>query len=296
MPPRKLSPVGAHVLVAGGLARTGLAYAREIGAEAVQVFVSNPRGWAQAKGDPGQDDAFVSGCADAKLPVFVHAPYLVNFGSPTAATLEGSVAAVRHSLQRGRALCARGVVVHAGSQVAGGGYDDALRQVRERLRPLLDELTDDSPDLLIELTAGGRGALAGTPDQLPAYLDALDWHPKVGVCVDTCHIFAAGYAFGTVEEYDGMIGELDRAVGPGRVRVWHLNDSRRGRGSRVDRHEGIGRGHLGLEPFRNVLNDPRFRAIPMILETPKGSDGGEEFDVLNLRVLRLLECPPAATA
>jgi deoxyribonuclease-4 len=119
------------------------------------VFVSNPRGWAQAKGDPGQDDAFVSGCADAKLPVFVHAPYLVNFGSPTAATLDGSVAAVQHSLERGRALCARGVVVHAGRRSPAAGTTTRCGRCANGCARCSDELTDDSPDLLIELTAGG---------------------------------------------------------------------------------------------------------------------------------------------
>jgi deoxyribonuclease-4 len=285
MPPRKLSPVGAHVLVAGGLARTGLAYARDIGAEAVQVFVSNPRGWAQAKGDAAQDEAFVSGCADAKLPVFIHAPYLVNFGSPTAATLDGSVAAVRHSLERGRALCARGVVVHAGSQVAGGGYDDALRQVRERLRPLLDELTDDSPDLLIELTAGGRGALAGTPDQLPAYLDALDWHPRVGVCVDTCHAMAAGHDLAAPGGMRQLLSAVAKAAGRGRLRLVHANDSRDPVGSARDRHASIGRGTIGEAAFAELFVHPATKGVPVLVETA-GERGDHVRDLAVLKRLR----------
>src|SRR5439155_4613237 len=112
---------------------------------------------------------------------------------------------------------------------------------------------------------------------------------RLGVCVDTCHIFAADYSLATREEYDETMCALDRTVGLDRVRVWHLNDSRRERGSRVDRHAGIGRGHLGLEPFRHLVNDPRFRPLPLILETPKGTEDGEELDALHFRTLRQLE-------
>ncbi|MEO6203904.1 MAG: TIM barrel protein, partial [Mycobacteriales bacterium] len=124
MPPRKPSPVGAHVPVSGGLAR-GLAYAADVRAQAVQVFVSNPRGWAPSAGDPKQDEQFRGRCQDAGIPVFVHAPYLINFGSPTEATLRKSVDAMAHALERGAAIGAAGVVVHAGSAVAGAHRDDA---------------------------------------------------------------------------------------------------------------------------------------------------------------------------
>jgi deoxyribonuclease-4 len=170
------SPVGAHVPVSGGLARGGLAYARAVGAEAVQVFVQNPRGWANPAGDPAQDRAFRAGCEESGTPAFVHAPYLVNLGSPTAATLERSEAAVRHALLRGRAIGARGVVVHTGSAVAGAHRDPAMRQVRERLLPLLDTLCDDpeaGPDLLLEPTAGQGESLCARIEQLESYLDAL---------------------------------------------------------------------------------------------------------------------------
>ena len=121
-------------------------------------------------------------------------------------------------------------------------------------------------------------------------LDALVAEPgRMGVCVDTCHIFAAGYPLGTSTEYHDTMGQLDRAVGIGRVRVLHLNDSLKPLGSRVDRHAGIGRGHLGVEPFRFLVNDPRFRHLPMILETPKGTEEGEDLDAVNLRVLGQLE-------
>lgn len=285
MPPRKPSPVGAHVFVAGGLARTGLAYARDIGAEAVQVFTSNPRGWALSAGDRAQDDAFISGCADAKMPVFVHAPYLVNFGSPTPATLQRSVAAVRHSLERGRTLCARGVVVHAGSHVGGSSYDDALRQVRTHLRPLLDELTDDSPDLLVELTAGGGGALVASPSQLPAYLEALDWHPKVGVCVDTCHAMAAGHDVAAPGGMRRFLSDVAKAAGRGRLRLVHANDSRDPVGSGRDRHASIGQGTIGAAAFAELFVHPATKAVPVLIETG-GERADHRRDIATLKALR----------
>src|SRR5450432_3178424 len=147
MPPRKPSPVGAHVPTPGGLANGSLAHAREIGAETLQVFLSNPRGWARSAGDARQDEAFRNGCADARIPTFVHAPYLVNFGSPAPATLENSVLSVRHALGRASAIGARGLVVHAGSAVTASSRHEAMAQTRENLLPLLDEIADDGPDL-----------------------------------------------------------------------------------------------------------------------------------------------------
>lgn len=284
MPRRKVSPVGVHVFVGAGLARGGLRYARDVGAEAVQVFVSNPRGWAQAAGDPKQDQAFVSGCQDAAMPAYVHAPYLVNLGSPTELTLERSVDAIRHSVRRGRAICARGVVVHAGSEVSGG-YDAALRRVRERLRPLLDELTDDDPDLLVELTAGAKGALCATPDRLEAYLDALGWHPRVGVCIDTCHAMAAGHDVSAPGGMRTFVSAVARAAGRGRIRLVHANDSKDAVGSGRDRHERVGLGTIGEAAFGELFVHPAVRGVPVLMETP-GEAADHAHDVSVLKRLR----------
>src|SRR5690349_7536107 len=144
------NPVGGHVPVAGGLATTGLAYARELAAEAVQVFVANPRGWALPAGRPAEDEKFLAGCAEEGLSAWVHAPYLINFGSHTEATVEQSVLSLRHSLRRARRIGALGVVVHTGSATGGRTREVALAQVRERMLPLLEELThDDDPFLLL---------------------------------------------------------------------------------------------------------------------------------------------------
>ena len=284
MPPRKPSPVGAHIPVGGGLARSGLPYAREIGAEAVQVFVSNPRGWAATPGDPAQDEAFRDGTRRT-MKVYVHAPYLVNFGSPTPATVTKSATAVRHALARGRAIGARGVVVHAGCEVAGGSYALALAQVREHLGAIVRELGDDDPDVLVELTAGGRGSLAATPEALGPYLEALDGHPKVGVCVDTCHAMAAGHDLALPGGLRQFLTAVAKQAGRGRLRLVHANDSKDPVGSTRDRHERVGAGTIGLDPFRELFVHPATKDVPVLLETP-GEAAEHRHDLALLRGLR----------
>lgn len=285
MPPRKPSPVGVHVPVAGGLANGGLAYARDVGAEAVQVFLSNPRGWAASPGNPYQDDEFRAGCASAKIPTFVHAAYLVNLGSPTEATLENSVRSLRHALVRGCAIGARGVVVHAGSAVTPSGRPTAMAQLREHLLPLLDEIPDDGPDLLIEPTAGAGQSLAATVEDLGPYLAALDDHPRVGVCLDTCHAFAAGHDLAVPGGVRATLNALVRTIGRGRLKLVHANDSKDPLGSNRDNHERIGNGHIGAEPFAELFRHPATRGVPVVLETP-GKAPEHRDDLTLLRKLR----------
>lgn len=285
MPPRKPSPVGVHVPVAGGLANGGLAYARDIGAEAIQVFLSNPRGWARTVGDSRQDDVFRTHCSTTKIPTFVHAAYLVNLGSPTPATLENSVLSLRHALSRAGAIGARGVVVHAGSAVTPSSKQEAMAQVRENLLPLLDEIPDDGPDLLIEATAGAGQSLAATVDDLGTYLSALDEHPKLGICLDTCHAFAAGHDLATPGGVRSTLNALVRAVGRDRLKLLHANDSKDNCGSNRDNHERIGKGKIGLEPFAELFRHPAARGVPLILETPGKSPEHRE-DLALMRTLR----------
>ncbi|WP_236240965.1 deoxyribonuclease IV [Streptomyces sp. CC228A] len=282
----RTTPVGSHVPVAGGLAKTGLAYAREIGAEAVQVFVANPRGWATPAGDPAQDELFRAECAAAGIPAYVHAPYLVNFGSHTAATVERSVESLRHSLRRGRRIGALGVVVHTGSATGGRPREEALAQVREHLLPLLEELThDDDPYLLLESTAGQGASICSLAEDFGPYFEALDAHPKLGVCLDTCHVFAAGHDLagpgGVAETLDALV----RAVGPGRLRLVHANDSKDVVGAHKDRHANIGAGHIGEEPFRALMRHPAAEGVPLVIETPGGKEG-HAADVARLKSLR----------
>ncbi|MFJ7067140.1 deoxyribonuclease IV [Streptomyces sp. NPDC101115] len=281
------NPVGGHVPVAGGLATVGLGYARELGAETVQVFVANPRGWATPAGNPAQDELFRAGCAAEGLSAWVHAPYLINFGSHTEATVEKSVESLRHSLRRARQIGARGVVVHTGSATGGRPRAEALAQVRERMLPLLDELThEDDPDLLIESTAGQGFSLCSTAEDFGPYFEALDRHPKLGICLDTCHIFAAGHDLTGPDGAARTLDELVAVVGEGRLKLIHANDSKDVVGAHKDRHANIGAGHIGQDAFRNLLGHPATDGVPLIIETPGGPQG-HRADVELLKKLRV---------
>ncbi|MFB6808120.1 deoxyribonuclease IV [Streptomyces sp. NPDC056387] len=280
------NPVGGHVPVAGGLASVGLTYAREMGAEAVQVFVANPRGWATPVGNPAQDELFRTGCADASIPAYVHAPYLINFGSHTGATVERSVESLRHSLRRGRRIGALGVVVHTGSATGGRPREAAYAQVREHMLPLLDELVhDDDPFLLLESTAGQGSSLCSRTWDFGPYFEALDHHPKLGICLDTCHIFAAGHDLaepgGTKQTLDLLVD----TVGEGRLKLIHANDSKEGVGAHKDRHANIGQGHIGRDAFAELFTHPATAGVPLIIETPGGKEG-HAADVALLKELR----------
>jgi deoxyribonuclease-4 len=265
--------IGAHIQVRGGLATGGLAYTDAVGARAVQVFVGNPRGWKLTDGDPRQDAAFVEGLAERGVPAFIHTPFLVNVGSPTPATVEQSIASIAHNLARGVRLGVRGVVVHAGSAVGEDRYDAALRQLHERLLPVLDALPDGAPRLLIEPTAGGGKSLAATVEDLGPYLAALDWHPQIGVCFDTCHAWAAGHDLAKPGGMAATLDALEATVGPGRLGLVHANDSLDECGSRRDRHTTIGEGSIGSEPFRELLAHPSMAGVPVVVETPSELDG-----------------------
>ncbi|AXI86305.1 deoxyribonuclease IV [Streptomyces griseoincarnatus] len=280
------NPIGSHVPVAGGLHSVGLSYARDLGAETVQVFVANPRGWATPAGNPLQDEAFRAACAEASIPAYVHAPYLINFGSHTPATVERSVESLRHSLRRGREIGALGVVVHTGSATGGRERAVALRQVREHVLPLLDELTrDDDPYLLLEPTAGQGASLCSLVEDLGPYFEQLDAHPKLGVCLDTCHVFAAGHDLAGPGGAHRALDELAATVGAGRLKLVHANDSKDVVGAHKDRHANIGAGHIGEDPFRDLMTHPETAGVPLVIETPGGKEG-HAADVERLKKLR----------
>ena len=279
------NPIGAHVPVAGGRATGGLKYAAEIGAEAVQVFVSNPRGWALAAGKPAEDERLRAYGVDHDFPVFVHTPYLVNFGSPSADTLAKSVASVRHALVRGAAIGAAGVVVHTGSAVSQPP-GAAMRQVREHLLPLLEEIPDDGPDVLLEPMAGQGAMLCATVEQLGPYLDVLDRHPRAGVCLDTCHVFAAGHDLAAPGGVRATMDALAGGIGPGRLKLIHANDSKDPCGSARDRHENIGAGYIGERAFADLFSHPAAAGVPFIIETPGRHPDPHRKDVDALKRLR----------
>jgi deoxyribonuclease-4 len=288
-------PIGAHIQIKGGLATGGLAYTDAVAARAVQVFVGNPRGWKLTDGDPRQDARFIAGCAERGVPSFIHTPFLVNVGSPTEATVDQSVAAIAHNLRRGAQLGCEGVVVHAGSSVGEDRYEDALRQLHERLLPVLEAADPAGPRLLIEPTAGGGKALAATVEELGPYVAALEHHPLVGVCFDTCHAWAAGHDLSVPGGMTATLDALEAAVGPGRLGLVHVNDSLDACGSRRDRHTTIGAGTItggdyGTGPFAELLRHRTTAGVPMVVETPSERDGqpsaGHAADIALLCALR----------
>jgi deoxyribonuclease-4 len=273
------SLIGGHALVTGGLATGGLRYAAEIEAEIIQVFVTNPRGWALADGRPAEDAAL----RESGMPVFIHTPYLVNLGSPSADTLERSVETIRHALRRGVETRARGVVVHTGSAVTQS-RDVAMRQLREHLLPLLDEIPETGPDLLLEPMAGQGKMLCATVADLGPYLDALERHPRANICLDTCHAFAAGHDLAAPGGMGLMLDAL-HAIAPGRLKLFHVNDSKDVCGSKRDRHENIGTGHIGAQAFAELLRHPVAAGVPLCIETPGKADRHRD-DILLLKKLR----------
>lgn len=288
------NPIGTHVLVGKGLVEGALANADLLACETLQLFVGNPRGWALSPGKPADDARFRAEGERRGTRVFIHAPYLVNLGSPTAATYERSVATVAHNLRRAAEIGAEGVVVHTGSFVDPGTdpaesearYAAAMRQVRDGLLPLLEAVEPEgAPWLLLEPTAGqGRSLCAGVEDLAP-YLAALDHHPKAGICLDTCHVFAAG---APLDEPGGATATVDRVVeigGPGRLRLVHANDSMDVRGAFKDRHQLIGQGHIGTGAFEELFAHPATAGVPFVLETP-GSRGPDNVDIPLLKQLR----------
>jgi deoxyribonuclease-4 len=272
--------IGSHATVTGGLATGGLAYADAVGAEVIQVFVSNPRGWAAGAGDPAQDAKL----RESGIPVYIHAPYLINVGTGDETIAGKSAAGIAHALRRGREIGARGVVVHTGSAV-GTGRDSALRQMGARLLPVLDALGDDDPDLLLEPMAGQGTMLCAAAADLGPYLAAVEKHPKAGVCLDTCHLFAAGHDLTASGGVAATLAEVEVAAGPGRVKLVHANDSQLPCGSKRDRHEAIGKGEIGTEPFRELLAHPALRDVPFVAETP-GGKAGHTRDIALLKELR----------
>ena len=277
--------IGAHVPTSGGMAKRSIAYAQEIGAEAIQVFASNPRGWAMPEPNPDADQAFRDKCEELDIETYVHAPFLINLGSPTASTYENSLASTAYSLKRGREIGARGVVIHTGSAVDEAHVPQAWKQIAKGVMPILNKLKENDPYLLLEPTAGQGQSLVKKLDDLENYLKALEYHPKVGICLDTCHVFAAGH---DIKKKGGMKETLDLLVeiaGVERFQLIHANDSMDICGALKDRHQNIGKGEIGVDPFKELLAHPAVVNAPLILETP-GEEPEHGSEVALLKKLR----------
>ena len=265
--------IGAHVPTSGGMAKRAIEYAKTIKAEAIQVFASNPRGWAMPETNHEADQAFIEKANELEIETYVHAPFLINLGSPTEGTYKNSLASTKYSLKRGREIKAKGVVIHTGSAVDEGNIKKAWKQIHEGMMPILNELDDQDPWLLLEPTAGQGQSLVKRLEDLNNYFEALEWHPKVGICLDTCHVFAAGH---DIKSKGGMSATIDLLVevaGAERIQLIHANDSMDVLGSLKDRHQNLGDGEIGTKPFAELLAHPAIVDAPLILETP-----GEELE------------------
>jgi deoxyribonuclease-4 len=273
--------------MAGGYHNAVLA-AQAAGCDTVQLFTKNNNQW---RGKPMTDedarlfrDAMRS--SGIRIPT-AHNCYLINLASPDPAMWRKSIDAMIDEIRRSEILGLTYLVAHPGSHL-DRSVEFGLARVAQALDECHAQTAGAKVKILLEITAGQGTNLGHRFEHLATILSHVRDPDRLGVCFDTCHAFAAGYALGTETDYRATMRELDRTIGIKPLKAFHLNDSKREFGSRVDRHEHIGRGHLGLAPFRFVLNDPRFRRTPMYLETPKGIEKGKDLDVINLRTLRRL--------
>ncbi len=275
--------LGAHVPIAGGLQKAP-ENGKKIGCEAIQIFSKNQRQWrARPLGDE-EVDAFKAGVKKAGIAsVVIHDSYLINLADPQEEGLKRSREAFVEEMERAQLLGVRYLIFHPGAH-KGAGEEYGILRIAESLDYCVE--TAEAPDvvLLLECTAGQGSTLGYTFEQLRDVRRAVAEPSRVGYCLDTCHMFAAGYDIRKEGGYEAVMQQAARTLGREEVKAFHLNDSKRGLGSRVDRHEHIGEGQMGLDAFRLLVNDSRFEGIPMVLETP-----GEEEDFRkNLGVLKAL--------
>ena len=286
--------LGAHLSIGGGLPR---AVDRAVASrcEALQIFTKSAGQWRARVIPDDEMVLFRRRVADTGIhPVIAHNSYLINIAAAAPALREQSLAALLEEYDRADALGLQGLVMHPGSFTTST-ESEGLRLIASGLRALLRTRRRAAPLILLEHTAGQGTNLGHRFEHLAKIIEELDGSARVGICLDTCHLLAAGYDIRSEEGYVRTFREFDRLVGLDRLKAFHLNDSKKPCGSRVDRHEHIGKGCLGLEPFRRLVTDPRFAGLPMLLETPKldtpesrRRSDVDPWDARNLRTLRRL--------
>ena len=280
--------IGAHMSIAGGL-HLALERGRQVGCGAVQIFLKNQRQWAARPLAGEEVRAFRSvRRTHAIRHVFAHSSYLINLGNPNDALWSQAVDAFTDELERGEALGLSCVVIHPGSHM-GAGLEPGLRRVIGALDQALARTAGYRIKVALENTAGGGNSVGRTFAELATMLNGAARPERIGICIDTCHLFAAGYDLRTEAGYARAMAECEATVGRRRVLALHLNDARAPFGSGLDRHEHIGRGFLGLSTFRRLLNDRHFARVPKVLETPKEPE--PTADLRNLATLRRLRRP-----
>jgi len=274
---------GAHVSISGHL-HLAIDRALAVGAECLQIFVGNPRQWRRIEYAEAEVAQFRQKRRAAGLdPLVAHAAYLINLASPDDAFYAQSVASLIASVDGIFRLGGLGVITHIGSRM-GFSWEDAAARVVAALRIVLGHT--EGAMVILENAAGAGGAIGSSFDELAAILEGLAWHPRLGVCLDTAHLFATGFDLRTPEGVGRMFRAFHRTVGLERLRALHLNDSKAALGSRLDRHENVGAGHIGLRGFRALIHHPAARRLPGFIETPGFDRRGA--DRRNLEILKRL--------
>lgn len=272
--------------IAGGYFHA-VRHAAECQCDCVQLFTKNNNQWRGKEITATDVQCFKDELAKTGIRHTIsHSSYLLNLASPNVELWKKSIDAMSIELQRATQLGIPYVVLHPGAYIDGSEHD-GLRRIVQALNEVCQQLPPESAQTLLETTAGQGTCLGWQFEHLATILNGLDAPEKFGVCFDTCHVFAAGYPLHEADGFASTLQQFDVTVGLGQIKAFHLNDSQKGLGSRVDRHAHIGEGLLGLEAFRWLLHDERFFDIPMYLETPKGpADDAESWDQRNLRTLR----------
>lgn len=283
--PSRATPrlLGAHMPTAGGICKS-LTAGKEIGCSAIQLFTGNPRQWQHPPLDPEVAERFRATRAELGIPVTVaHDSYLINLAAPDTDILERSRAAFLREVDRAEALGLSWIVTHMGAHL-DSGEDQGLRVLSESLRLLLRQTEGAQVGIALETTAGQGTGLGYRFEHIANVLESVGTQPRIGVCLDTCHVFAAGYDLRDEATYQALWTEFDRIIGLGQLQLIHANDAKKPLGSRVDRHEHIGEGEIGMEAFRMLVTDPRLARVPILIETPEA----ETMHAKNLATLRRL--------
>lgn len=278
--------LGAHVSVAGGLHKA-FSNGHKLGCDAIQIFVTNPNRWSGSALSSEQVESFRKTHKQTNIQqVIVHDIHLTNLASPKAETRDKSIQAFAWQLGLVEQLGLEYFVTHLGSHL-GAGEPEGLGVLSQSLNQILDE--SRSATVLLETTAGQGRNLGYRFEHLQQIISQSSQPDRLGVCFDTCHVFAAGYDLRTEEDYYRTFNQFDQIVGLSQIKAFHLNDAKSGFGSRVDRHDHIGQGNIGLTAFELLVNDPRFQGRPMIIETPEMNKMHDR----NLKTLRQLRSPMA---
>ncbi|BCR03505.1 putative endonuclease 4 [Desulfuromonas versatilis] len=273
--------LGAHMSIAGGV-ETAFARGEKVGCTAMQIFTKNANQWRGKPICAESARAFAQAWQASSIgPVIAHDTYLINLASPEEDKWRRSIEAFLDEMRRCALLGVPALVMHPGAHL-GSGEQAGLARLCAAFRLIFAEAPAEVR-VLLENTAGQGSCLGAPLEHLAAVFEGVP-QGRFGVCFDTCHAFAAGHDLSSAEGYEAVMAEFDRLVGLERIEAFHLNDSKKGLGSRVDRHEHIGRGALGRACFEALMRDQRFSGVPKILETPKGDD--DEFDLMNLALLR----------